>query len=107
MIDVVKDVLARWPHGDPIVLLQPTQPLRRPEHVAQAISLLTTEVDSVVTIGLDRFVRDGTAYVFWRRTVEKTDTIYGDAVVLMPIPAKDTCPLDTPEQWDEAERRLR
>ena len=88
------------------MLLQPTQPLRTPEVVRKAINLLTEDVDSVVTIGLDRFVRDGTAYVFWRRTVERFGTIYGEKVVLMPVPADETCPLDTPEEWAEAERRL-
>ena len=106
MVDVVKDALQGWPGGDPVVLLQPTQPLRRPETVRKAINLLTEEVDSVVTIGLDRFVRDGTAYVFWRKTVEQFGTIYGERVVLMPVPADETCPLDTPEDWAEAERRL-
>ena len=51
-------------------------------------------------------MRDGTAYVFWRRTVERFGTIYGEKVVLMPVPADETCPLDTPEEWTEAERRL-
>ena len=106
MIDVVKDALQRWPGGDPVVLLQPTQPLRRAETVRKAITLLTEDIDSVVTIGLDRFMRDGTAYVFWRRTVERFGTIYGKKVMLMPVPAEETCPLDTPEEWIEAERRL-
>ena len=106
MIDVVKDAVSRWPGGDPVVLLQPTQPLRKPETVRKAINLLTPDMDSVVTIGLDRFVRDGTAYVFWRLTVERYGTIYGEKVVLMPVPANETCPLDTPEDWIEAERRL-
>ena len=105
MIDTIKHVLQICPEGDPIVLLQPTQPLRQPKHIRQALNLLW--VGSVVTIGLDRFVRDGTAYVFWRRAVEEFGTIYGEPVVLMPVPAHETCPLDTPEQWAEAERRLR
>ena len=106
MVTVVAHAMQCLP-GDPIVLVQPTQPLRRPEHLTAALALLTPDVDSVVTIGLDRFVRDGTAYVFWRKTVAHFGTIYGEQIVLLPIPAQETCPLDTPEDWREAERRLR
>ena len=107
MIDTIKHVLQICPEGDPVVLLQPTQPLRTPVLVRKAVALLTPEMDSVVTIGLDRFVRDGTAYVFWRSTITLFGTIYGEQVVLMPVSAHETCPLDTPEQWVEAERRLK
>jgi CMP-N-acetylneuraminic acid synthetase len=89
------------------LLLQPTQPLRRVCHLQQVLRLLTDTVDSVVTIGLDRFVRDGTAYLFWDDTLRRAGTIYGHQVALMPIPAAETCPLDTPEDWTEAVRRLR
>lgn len=163
MIDVVRDVLARAP-GPPdqkIVLLQPTQPLRTPAHVRQALALLTPEVDSVVSVvELPRtqsheylcnvvtfpdgrlvlrptvyegdegwslrawssmpgcrqdaepsYIRDGTVYAFWRRTVERYGNIYGDdhnaKVWPLVIPASETCSLDTMADWQEAERRLR
>jgi CMP-N-acetylneuraminic acid synthetase len=53
MIAVVRHALQQIP-GQPddiIVLLQPTQPLRRPEHVQQAITLLReSQADSVVSV---------------------------------------------------------
>jgi CMP-N,N'-diacetyllegionaminic acid synthase len=53
MIDVVRHALAAIP-GEPeqiIVLLQPTQPFRKPEHVREAIRLLQeTGADSVVSV---------------------------------------------------------
>ena len=38
-------------HGDIVVLLQPTSPLRRPDHIRDAVNLLReTNADSVVTV---------------------------------------------------------
>lgn len=149
MIDVVKDVLGRVPEGDPIILLQPTQPLRTPAHVRNALALLTPEVDSVVSVvelpqeqspGLacgiyngwlqpwrsgevwndqgwagvparrqdvkPAYRRDGTAYCCWRKTVEQHGDLYGKYCVPLIISAEETCALDTPADWAEAERRL-
>lgn len=53
MTDVVKHALAQTPGppDDIIVLLQPTQPLRKPEHVREAVRLLQeTWADSVVSV---------------------------------------------------------
>ena len=54
MIDVVKDVLARvpGPADEIVVLLQPTQPLRRADDVMRAIQLLkrNRHADSVVSV---------------------------------------------------------
>ena len=146
MIAVVRHVLEQipGPPDQPIVLLQPTQPLRRPEHVTQALALLTPDVDSVVsvvelprthnpewqyTIRGDRlehwpdtfgglgvacrqdlaptYIRDGTVYAFWRRTVTEHGSIYGSLKKALIIDPADTCPLDTEADWLEAERRLR
>jgi CMP-N-acetylneuraminic acid synthetase len=52
------------------------------------------------------FVRDGTAYVFWRRTLLETGSIYGNRCVPLLIPAHESLTLDTPDDWEEAERRL-
>ena len=52
------------------------------------------------------FVRDGTAYVFWRRTVEETASIYGRRSMPLLVPARESLTIDTPEDWAEAERRL-
>lgn len=50
---------------------------------------------------------DGTVYAFWRRTVTKYGTIYGKDVRPLIIPPEETCALDDPRDWAEAERRLR
>lgn len=163
MIAVVQHVLAQIP-GPPdqiIVLLQPTQPLREPKHILQALELLTHEVDSVVSVvevpclynplaQMDiedgrlcawveswddnrvvegpligervsslwmlpsrrqdsecTYIRDGTVYAFWRKTVEKHGNIYGSRVRPLIIPTSETQALDTEADWIEAERRLR
>lgn len=157
MIDVVKHALEAIP-GPPdqiIVLLQPTQPLRQPKHVRQAITMMRTRrpkgyewesrswhsVVSVTAIppthhpdvvvgfigkqlyrrgrGSDWYylphrrqdlrpvyIRDGTVYAFRRSTVTQYGSIYGQHVAGLVIPPDETCPLDTPEDWAEAERRL-
>lgn len=149
MFDVVKHALEQIP-GDPddvVVLLQPTQPLRRPEHVQAAIQMLReTGADSVVSVtplplshhpslvcqithdrGLQPFRntwefvptrrqdcwpayrRDGTVYAMYRRTVveRRSHDFYGWHCVPLIIPPEETCELDTPEDWAEAERRLK
>lgn len=148
MIDVVKHALAEIP-GEPdqkIVLLQPTQPLREPKHITQALDLLTPDVDSVVSLvevprthhpafqcqvrtdhhpqvwGYEdalhempatrqevkpTYIRDGTVYAFWRKTVTEFDSIYGVISVPLIIPPAETAPLDTELDWREAERRLK
>lgn len=50
---------------------------------------------------------DGTCYAFRRATVTRYGTIYGWTVCPLIIPPEETCPLDTPFDWEEAERRLR
>lgn len=161
MIAVVKHALKEIP-GPPdqiVVLLQPTQPLRKPEHVKAAITLLQeTQVDSVVSVvelplthspdlictivsfpdgdeklrpwpleSIDgecmrpwsdqptrrqnarpAYIRDGTVYAFYRCNLSYGH-IYGpgDRVRPLVIPASETCPLDTPEDWQRAEELLR
>jgi CMP-N,N'-diacetyllegionaminic acid synthase len=51
MRDVVVHALEGLPDAEVLVLLQPTSPLRRPEHVDAAVDLLLeTEADSVVSV---------------------------------------------------------
>jgi CMP-N,N'-diacetyllegionaminic acid synthase len=53
MIAVVQHVLEQipGPPDQPIVLLQPTQPLRKPEHITAALGLLRdSQADSVVSV---------------------------------------------------------
>ena len=52
------------------------------------------------------YTRDGTAYAFYRSTVQRFGTIYGERVRALIIPSEETCSLDTPQDWIDAERRL-
>ena len=52
------------------------------------------------------FVRDGTAYVFWTRTLRDTSSIYGERCHPLVIPAHESITIDTPDDWEAAERRL-
>jgi CMP-N-acetylneuraminic acid synthetase len=128
--------------ADVIVLLQPTSPLRRPDHVRDAVALLrSTGADSVVSVtelprhlspdyvmridggrlrpflpdgaSLTRrqdarpaYSRDGTVYAFRRATFERTGSIYGDDVRPLVIAAADSLSIDSPADWDAAERIL-
>lgn len=55
------------------------------------------------------YIADGTAYCFWRKTVDQHGNIYGEAghVRGLIIDPAETCALDTLEDWTNAERRLR
>ena len=127
---------------DIVVLLQPTSPLRRPDHIRDAVAMLRdTGADSVVTVvevprhlspdyvrrivggRLEPFLpdgarvtrrqdarpaysRDGTVYAFRRSTIEKTGGIYGDDCRPLLIDARDSLSIDSPADWDAAERLL-
>lgn len=52
------------------------------------------------------FVRDGTVYACWRRTLMEHDSIYGDECRALIIPSEESVTVDTPEDWAVAERRL-
>lgn len=144
MIDIVWDALARVP-GEPDdiwLLVQPTQPLRTPEHLKTAITLLQQhQVDSVVSVvavespdklmaitdgyltrwdggpasqtterrqhAREAWKREGTVYAFFRKTVETYGNIYGERVRPLVVSKNETQALDTPEDWAEAERRVR
>lgn len=127
---------------DIIVLLQPTSPLRRPEHIREAVlELRASGADSVVSVvelprhlspdyvmrvdhgrlvpflpegervtrrqdARPAVVRDGTVYAFWRRTLQDFGTIYGATCRPLVIPADESITIDSPRDWDDAERRL-
>jgi CMP-N-acetylneuraminic acid synthetase len=52
------------------------------------------------------FVRDGTVYAFWRRTLRETGSIYGHVCRPLVVPATESLTLDREDDWAEAERRL-
>ena len=146
MLPVVRHAIAaldeRGWHADVLVLLQPTSPLRRPEHISAAVRLLRdSEADSVVTVAevprhqspdyvmriddgrLKPFLaegaritrrqdarpaywRDGTVYVCWRRTIDRFDSLYGEDCRPLVIDAADALSIDSPADWDAAERVL-
>jgi CMP-N-acetylneuraminic acid synthetase len=127
---------------DIVVLLQPTSPLRRPEHIRRAVTMLReTKADSVVTVvevprhlspdyvmriedgRLQTFLpdgarvarrqdarraysRDGTVYACWRATLERFGSIYGDDCRPLVLEAHESLSIDSPEDWDAAERTL-
>ena len=52
------------------------------------------------------YSRDGTVYAFRRVTLEQTGSIYGEDCRPLLIDARDSLSIDSPEDWDEAERLL-
>jgi len=125
-----------------VVLLQPTSPLRQPDHVRSAVQQLRdSAADSVVTVvevprhlspdyvmrieegrlvpflpqgaavtrrqdARPAWVRDGTVYAFWLRTLRDTRTIYGRNCLPLVLAARESLTIDTPDDWHEAERRI-
>ena len=147
MLPVIEHALDALEQGgwaaEVVVLLQPTSPLRRPEHIRDAVQQLRNSgADSVVTVvelprhfspdyvmrmdsgrlepflpdggrvirrqdARSAFVRDGTVYAFWSRTIRETHSIYGRDCRPLVLSALDSMTIDTPDDWNEAERRLR
>jgi CMP-N-acetylneuraminic acid synthetase len=52
------------------------------------------------------YVRDGTVYTFWLRTLRETGSIYGRDCRPMIVPASESLTIDGPDDWAEAERRI-
>lgn len=52
------------------------------------------------------YSRDGTAYAFWRATLERFDNIYGERCEPLVIDAADSLSIDSQDDWAAAERRL-
>jgi len=146
MVRVIEHALTemsgqRW-SPEIVVLLQPTSPLRRPDHIRDAVRMLReTGADSVVTVvevprhlspdyvmriegdrlkpflpdgsrvtrrqdARPAYSRDGTVYAFRRSTIDRTGGIYGEDCRPLLIDACDSLSIDSPADWDEAERLL-
>ena len=146
MVPVIQHALSETARSgwfpDIIVLLQPTSPLRRPDHIRDAVNLLReTNADSVVTVvelprhlspdyvmridgGLLKpflpegarvtrrqdarpaYSRDGTVYAFWRTTLERFGSIYGETCRSLVLDESDSLSIDTQRDWELAEERL-
>lgn len=139
MKKVVEDFLARVP-GEPneiILLVQPTQPLREPKHLRQAVDLMKTfpQVTSVVEtesinksytrtygegfllplgIPIERrqdarptYRVDGTVYAFRRQNFYLDSFHFQRGAYGLVIPPEESAPLDTPLDWQIAELRLK
>jgi N-acylneuraminate cytidylyltransferase len=52
------------------------------------------------------YVRDGTVYAFRPETLERFGDIYGDDCRPLLIPADESLSIDSPADWDAAERML-
>jgi CMP-N,N'-diacetyllegionaminic acid synthase len=52
------------------------------------------------------YSREGTVYACWRGTVEKWGNIYGERCQPLLLDRADSLSIDSPADWDEAERRL-
>src|SRR5687768_5457768 len=52
------------------------------------------------------FVRDGTVYAFWRRTLRDSRSIYGRTCRPLIVSAPESLTLDSEADWVEAERRM-
>jgi CMP-N-acetylneuraminic acid synthetase len=146
MLSVIEHAVAEleadgWRPGI-VILLQPTSPLRRPEHIRRSVEILReTGADSVVSVvevprhlspdyvmrveagrlvpflpegeritrrqdARAAYVRDGTVYTFWLRTLRETGSIYGRDCRPMIVPASESLTIDGPDDWAEAERRI-
>lgn len=125
-----------------LVILQPTSPLRRAEHIRDAVTILReTQADSVVTVvevprhlspdyvmriedgrlrtflpegakvtrrqdARQAYSRDGTVYACWTRTITRFGNIYGEECRPLVVDAQDSLSIDSPADWDAAERML-
>lgn len=126
-----------------VVLLQPSSPLRTPQHIADAVEKLKGgNCDSVVSVieiphvfapqkalrvedGFIRFwsdeagsitrrqqleptyAREGTVYAVWRDVLMNNNSIYGDRCMPFVLPAEESLNLDTLDDWDRAEKKLK
>lgn len=135
MIAVVEHALAeiKGPPDQIILLLQPTQPLRQPKHIAAAVALLYAQmsfdgcaISVIPTESIDKmYVRLGRELFPCGLAVERRhdgkptfkrdgtvyawyrrSRLYARPWLALDIDPAETCSLDTEADWAEAERRL-
>ena len=98
-----------WMHGqqfDFVVLLQPTSPFRRPEHITLALAILNQEaVDSVVTVGPDQ--RPNGAVYASKRAVVMGGAVLGQVRDKLTMTAEESVDIDTAEDFAIAEALIR
>lgn len=51
------------------------------------------------------YIRDGTVYALWGRTLSITSDLYGDDVRPLIIPPEQSCEMDSEADWQAVERR--
>ena len=52
------------------------------------------------------YAREGTVYAFRRATLERFGNIYGDASLPLMVAPDESLSIDSPADWDAAEKRL-
>jgi CMP-N,N'-diacetyllegionaminic acid synthase len=147
MLPVLQHAVRALEHGgwkpQVVVLLQPSSPLRRPQHIKDAVEMLDREdCDSVVSVieipqifspqkalrlenGFIRFwsaesgsitrrqqlektyAREGTVYAVRRDVLMEKNSIYGDRCLPLVLPVEESLNLDTLDDWDRAEKKLK
>jgi len=136
MLPVLQHALAKqWRHFDPVVLLQPTSPLRTDGQVKSALMMLAAGSDSVASVvpipahmapdyavrlvgGLltvpkvtrrqdcaQAYYLDGTVYAM-RTSILKQGDLYGLCLPLV-LSESESCTIDTEADWDRAEQLWR
>lgn len=53
------------------------------------------------------YAREGTIYAFWAKTIKEYNSIYGEKCLPLILPAEESLSLDTLEDWQRAEEKLK
>lgn len=53
------------------------------------------------------YAREGSVYAVWRDVLMKKDSIYGDKCLPLVLPAEESLNLDTLDDWDRAEKKIK
>jgi len=102
MIPVIKDVITKYPDYDAYVLLQPTSPLRKPEHITRAIKSLGDKFNTVVSVDPEK-AHNGTVYVIKKGYLHELNDYKKTYEYVMDEKQVD---IDTIDDFNKAERIL-